>query len=293
MFLTGTLRKFRDNHQKAGTIIDYYTKKATLTPAEAKALSFLKRHRCLLTNNKLTFLSPFVDRYRRSPVEVRVCEASGLSYINHKGKRLFFPRHYSVPAIQGTYRSLLMEQDKASPHLYWAEDDVFKGKTLFDVGAAEGFVSLDHIDDLQRVYLFECEQHWMEALKATFEPYADKVTIVQRYVSDKTDEAALTVSLDDFVKEHDCKVDLIKMDIEGFEEKALSGVRETLMTQEVDLAVCAYHTPEAASSIVELLTVYGYACRLNPGLMCFLYDERPPYFRTGMVNAHKKTTRQL
>ncbi len=187
---------------------------------------------------------------------------------------------------------MLMEQHVDSPHLYWSDEEVFKGKTLFDIGAAEGFVSLDHIEDLEQVYLFECDHPWIEALNATFKPYANKVTIVERYVSDKTDASANTVCLDDFVREKGCRVDLLKMDIEGFEEMALEGARDTLISQAVNLAVCAYHKPDAVTSIVDLLTAFGYQCTLNPKLMCFVYDDRPPYFRTGMVYAHKKTTQQ-
>lgn len=290
--VNGTIHKYRDNYIKANTIIRYYKDKTDLTPAEHSALAFVKRHRCSLSNNKLTYLSTFIGHYHHLPVDVHVCGVSGLSYVNHKGKRLFFPRHYTQLAIKSAYRSLLMEQDEASPHVYWSDKQSFAGKTLFDLGAAEGFVSLDHIDDLERVYLFECEHSWMEALKATFEPYSDKVTIVERYVSDRTDADTQTVSLDDYVKENGCRVDLVKMDIEGFEEKALSGARETLMKQEVNLAVCVYHKPEAATDIVGMLSEMGYSCVLSSRLMCFIYDERPPYFRPGIVNAHKKTTQQ-
>ncbi len=291
--LSATIQKYRKNYLKAVTIIAHYKASPSLSYEEQNALTFLKRHRFLLTNNKMTYLSTFVNRYRRWPLEVSVCEKTGLPYLVHEGKRLFFPKHYTPSLVKSTYRSLLMEQDQASPHRYWNNEVVFKGKTLFDLGSAEGFIALDHIDDLQQVYLFECEPVWMEALEATFEPYAEKVTIVQRYVSDKTDEATKTVRLDDFVKQHNCRVDLVKMDIEGYEEAALEGFCDTLQAQSVELAVCAYHKPEAVTSIVGLLTAAGYTSTLNPRLMCFVYDERPPYFRTGVVNAHKKTTQQV
>lgn len=291
-FFRGSIVKYWNNYKKAKAIISYYESKADLNPAEKSALSFIKHNQLLLSNQKLTYLSNFINPFRRLPVEVHVCNHSGLSYVNHKGKRLYFPRWYSRSAIIGTYRSLLMEQDKNSPHLYWSDGEVFKGNTLFDIGAAEGFVTLDHIDDLEQAYLFECDHTWIEALNATFKPYSKKVTIIERYVSDRTDATANTVCLDDFVREKACRVDLLKMDIEGYEELALEGARETLMSQQVNLAVCAYHKPEATTSIVDLLTTFGYQCSLSPKLMCFMYDDRPPYFRTGMVYAHKKTTQQ-
>lgn len=51
-----------------------------------------------------------------------------------------------------------------------------------------------------------------------------------------------TVSIDDFVeKNHIEKIDFIKMDIEGSEEKALKGARETIKKYKPKLAICAYH----------------------------------------------------
>ena len=68
-----------------------------------------------------------------------------------------------------------------------------KGKSLLDVGSAEGIFTLDVIDLIEHAYLFECDDEWVEALEATFLPWKDKITIVRKYVSDMDDENNTTL----------------------------------------------------------------------------------------------------
>lgn len=98
---------------------------------------------------------------------------------------------------RNTYIQLLLEQDEESPHRYIKSNRIPDSNTIFaDLGAAEGFLALDFIDKVKKIYLFECDPDWIEALKMTFGPWENKVEIVNRYVSDVTSEK--TVSLDDF-----------------------------------------------------------------------------------------------
>jgi FkbM family methyltransferase len=61
--------------------------------------------------------------------------------------------------------------------------------------------------------------------------------------------------IDDSVFE---KVDVIKMDIEGAEAKALEGSRKLLKQWEPDLAIAAYHRPADFIRLYEQLVSYGY-----------------------------------
>jgi FkbM family methyltransferase len=64
-------------------------------------------------------------------------------------------------------------------------------------------------------------------------------------IQDQLDEKTVTIktiSIDEFVKEENLKrVDFVKMDIEGSEEKALLGAKETLEKFKPKLAITIYH----------------------------------------------------
>jgi hypothetical protein len=142
------------------------------------------------------------------------------------------------------------------------------GKTLLDIGTAEGIFALDSIDYVQKVYLFECDEAWIEPLKLTFQPYKEKVVFVHKYVSDNDDENC--VSLDSFMenKEHDQL--FIKMDIEGEELTALHGVEKILTNgKNISLAICTYHRENDAKNISHFLTSLGYDCEFTMGMMQF------------------------
>lgn len=46
---------------------------------------------------------------------------------------------------------------------------------IADIGSAEGNFSLSNIENVKKVYLFESDKEWIEALEATFRPWRDKV----------------------------------------------------------------------------------------------------------------------
>jgi FkbM family methyltransferase len=62
--------------------------------------------------------------------------------------------------------------------------------------------------------------------------------------------------IDEFVTE---KIDILKMDIEGSEAKALEGCTVLLDTWMPDLAIAAYHRPEDFVSLYAQLRSYGYS----------------------------------
>ncbi|MCP9860379.1 MULTISPECIES: FkbM family methyltransferase [unclassified Cyanobium] len=61
--------------------------------------------------------------------------------------------------------------------------------------------------------------------------------------------------IDDFVSE---QIDVLKMDIEGAEAKALEGCTELLNTWKPDLAIAAYHRPEDFVALYAQLKKYGF-----------------------------------
>ncbi|MDR1866158.1 MAG: FkbM family methyltransferase [Bacteroidales bacterium] len=179
----------------------------------------------------------------------------------------------------------MAEQDVRSPHrYYYACFDEKQSWTVFDLGAAEGIFTLSVIDKIEKAYLFECEEQWQQALRATFQPYGDKVEIVSRYVSDK--ETDNTISLDTFMKDKPFACGYVKMDIEGAELSALKGAGTLLKESKIQfVSACAYHSDEAGKDISEYLENNRYICSYSSGVMAF--GDKAPYFRRGMVYAKK------
>ncbi len=64
---------------------------------------------------------------------------------------------------------------------------------------------------------------------------------VGSYISDKGKEKIEMTTLDNYVKENNLQVGLVKVDIEGFEPNFLKGAKETLQTQAPVLLLSIYH----------------------------------------------------
>ena len=129
------------------------------------------------------------------------------------------------------------------------------------VGTAEGNFALEVIDKVSKMYLIEAECDWIEALRHTFADVHDKVVIIQGYASDCTD--GNKVALDDVIKE---KVQFLKMDIEGWEAKALAGARRLIESSAgLKCAVCAYHNSKDEERICDIAREYGLRTDVTRG----------------------------
>jgi FkbM family methyltransferase len=63
-------------------------------------------------------------------------------------------------------------------------------------------------------------------------------------VAEEGDEKIELISIDEFVKEHDLSIGLIKMDIEGYEFEAIKGAKNTIENFRPVLLISIYHHPE-------------------------------------------------
>ena len=78
-------------------------------------------------------------------------------------------------------------------------------------------------------------------------------TIKRKYKQEGTEQIVIT-SLDFFVRKNKIKkIDFIKMDIEGFEENALNGAKETIKRDKPILYLSAYHKPEDKKLLPRLI----------------------------------------
>ena len=223
----------------------------------------------------------FAQDYLGMPVEVLTEGENGLPYVLHKGKKLFFPRTYTSEHIARLYRSLLLEQDVRYPHHYVDSPDEYADRTLLDVGAAEGLISLEAVEKARHIYLFECMDEWQEALQATFRPWQDKTTLVPKYVGEST--RGQTISLDDFLRDKPIEKLFLKMDIEGAECRALEGARRTFeQAEDLQFALCTYHRKNDLRDISAFLD--GFRCTYAPRPGYLYVDHR---MRTALLRGHK------
>ena len=225
------------------------------------------------------------QEYEKATYLVQIDESNGLPYVTHHNKRLYFKRlapENGIAQTETAYQHLLIEQDPRSAHRYVTAYEDLRGKTLLDVGTAEGIFTLDCIEYVKHAYLFECDEKWIESLKATFAPWKDKVTIVRKYVSD-TDEGDY-ITLDRYFQETASgKRFFLKMDIEGYERKAFKGAQQLLKHADVSGAVCLYHRKDDKEVIQKICAENGFETSVRPN---FLYIENE--MRPGVLNFYRK-----
>ncbi len=247
-----------------------------------QVIEFVKQHGVKI------FPYHFTERYDQSSIVVHRDPASGLKYVEQEGRRLYFKRRWSDARIQRSFHDLSMEQDTQSPHRYLTTSfNLCSNDVVADFGAAEGNFSLAVIDQVKKVYLFESDPEWIEALEMTFKPWRDKVEIVPKFVSDKNDDKHCTG--DEFFSSK--SITFLKIDVDGGERKLLKGLSRTLQQPcSMKIALCTYHKHEDQQEFTDLLVRSGFAVTPSSGYMIFYYDKLlgAPYLRRGLIRATKE-----
>ncbi|MDR1291712.1 MAG: FkbM family methyltransferase [Planctomycetaceae bacterium] len=241
-----------------------------------------------LQNNSFSvFPYDFTKKHIADHLDVFTDQECNMNYILHENKRMYFPQGWEEDEIQNYYNRLLIEQDIDSPHRY--ESDTFRvnnGDIPADIGAAEGIFALSNIEKAVKVYLFECDNGWIKALEKTFEPWKEKTTIVNKFVSDHTKGNYIT--LDDYLNGKE--INFIKADIEGDETNLLRGAKETLSkAKKLQMVLCAYHREKDAEELQKELIAQNFKTEFSKRYMIFIYDPelREPYLRKGIIRASK------
>ena len=232
---------------------------------------------------------PFYDEYLFQNTPIYFDEEKSLYYGFYESKKMYLARRFNTEQKARAYfNAVLMEQDSRCPHCYWNHDNMqaLSGVGI-DVGAAEGIFALKIIEQVEHIYLAEVAAEWIEALRYTFEPYQDKVTIVQKFISDEDDEES--IRLDTLFENRD--IDFIKMDIEGMEYRALQGAQKLLWHNNVQLAICVYHHMDDNQQITDWLQQKGYRTNNSEGfILCqgdWELNREETDFRRGLVFANK------
>ncbi len=269
------------------SILSYYGTDKWKSNSEVQEVThFLK------TNPLAVFPYTFTRKYKAAKVQIHFDISRQLNYVVHEGKKMYFKKSWTKKDIRENYTNLLREQDVTSPHRYLSSDFNIKLKdTVADIGAAEGIFSLPLIEEIGKLYLFENDLEWIEALEATFYPWKDKVVIVKKFVSNN--DYGDSISLDKFASERNIKFDFIKIDVDGAEERLLKGAKTILANKAaLNIAICTYHKQGDENMVKSLLSPNGFHTETSNGFMIFIYDKTlaEPFLRRGVVRATKKIT---
>ncbi len=229
----------------------------------------------------------FAENYSESEIEVFFDSDVSLYYVFHEKKKMYFSRQFtSESEVKKYYKSLLIEQDEESPHRYLTDKfDVKTGDIVVDGGVAEGNFALSVIEKVKKIYLFEPDEEWCEALRYTFAPYKEKVIIHNKAISNYAN--ADTVKLDDVIQE---EINFIKLDIEGEEYYALEGTTRLIENSgDIRCTICVYHQEFAYEAIKNYLKQYGFMIEHSKGYMWYPDNNyfRMPTLRRGLIRAYK------
>ncbi|MEI6265397.1 MAG: FkbM family methyltransferase [Sphingobacteriia bacterium] len=265
-------------------IINYYDNKTQITEEEKEVINYLKK-----IGGLVVYPYEYTSGWDYLSIETYLDKDADLFYVLHNQHRLYFKRGMTENEVKGVYFGLLNEQSDNSPHLYLTEGfSVDNGSVVADFGAAEGIFTLNVIEKVSQVYLFEPDPFWIEALTYTFKPWKHKVEIVNKLVGNELNDT--TVTVDNYFK--DKKLDFIKADIEGSEAEMLEGAIHCLKTiQHIKLAITTYHKQFDYDNFSELLSNnYGFQVTHSYGYMLYFINNNlfPPYLRRGILRAEKK-----
>lgn len=234
------------------------------------------------------FISKYASAIEELIKEVNLDEDTQMHYVIWNGKKMYYPKSHSRAFVASEFNFVKLEQDIDSPHRYLTKEfDVKEGDIVIDAGVAEGNFALDIIDRAKKVYLVECEREWVEALEKTFEPWKEKVVIIEKMLDGYDDEKH--ASIDAFVEEQE--VNFIKMDVEGAEISALGGATKILEnSKNIKCAICAYHRKDAEKDIRMKLEQSGFFTSTTSGYIFFREDIDSwvdGELRRGIVRAEK------
>ncbi len=286
------------------TIMCYHSIKED--KAYEKELAYLKEKKHLS-------IFPYPSTKKLGKIEAKYDFRKNMNYILHKGKRLYFPSSYSKALSIETYKNFIENEDllgegykSSSPHAYFSKDFCFeKDAIIFDLGCAEGLVSLDLAEKASKIILFESDKKWIKALKESFAPWKDKVIIINKLVSSKDSNTSIT--LETAFKKHienaENSADLknkklfVKMDIEGYEQDVLESSKDWIVKHidRLHIACCTYHKHNDAQDIAAFFKQVAQdshkelSSQFSEGyLLAYKTDQiLAPYFRKGLLRVKK------
>jgi len=185
---------------------------------------------------------------------------------------------------------------RISPYVQYSHPEVKanSGDKIFDVGAFNGDSIELFMNDSNNncsIYAFEPSAANCEEISALVKKkgWQDKINIIQKAVGDVTGTTLLELdqfspqynktgqhkglevpllSIDYFVKTTGIVPDLIKVDVEGYDEKVVRGAMESIAYYKPKLQIALYHHPDHFINIPQLIR------KANPGYRFYLGHHR-------------------
>lgn len=252
-----------------------------LSPEIVEGLKYLRSHKYSAMPYYWTL------KYDNLFPEVFYDENNNCYYVIFDGKRMYFPARLTEKQVIWIVRGIYKEQDPQSPHLYLApEFQIDPDSIVVDAGVAEGNFALSIVEKSKLLYLVECDPEWMAALKLTFAPWKEKVIFVEKFMSDT--ESASTTSIDSLLNPESKETYFIKMDIEGFEQKALAGMKNLVASgSKIKMDVCTYHHINDLQEIESIIKDYGFEWHVTKSYMLYFQTGEDPSFRKVLIRAEK------
>jgi hypothetical protein len=254
----------------------------TLSPEILEGLKFLKH------NKFSAYPYYWTLKYENWIPAVFRDELNQCFYVLFDEKKMYFPKKCTEKEVVWIVRSIFKEQDEKSPHRYLTPDFELDDDTIIvDAGVAEGNFALSVVEKAKKLYIVECDHDWMEALRLTFAPWKDKVVFVEKYLSGEVTQD--TVSIDSFLIPEANQKYFLKMDIEGFEQLALSGMKRLVSSGlPIKMDICTYHKTNDLAEIQEIVTGYGFNCQVSDSYILFYRSGDVPEFRKVLIRAGKE-----
>ena len=202
--------------------------------------------------------------------------------VDYRSKKLLFSILYNLYDYNFNNLKDLMD----NTYCHYFDLDILKceNETFVDIGSYIGDTTIDFINSYQnynKIYCYEMTDDIFDTLLKNTSKYPN-VECKKKAISDKSeilkfnfsnidasankiDENGNTlieaVSLDDDIKE---KVTLIKMDIEGYEQKAIIGAKRHIKEEHPKLLISVYHNHEDLWKIPKIIE------EISPGYKFYL-----------------------
>ncbi len=224
------LKSFLQEKKLLRTIIDLY--KGTDDKEIKEIVEYIKK------NRKLTYFNYPWFALQPESIALEYDEGENRHYYVLNNKRIYFKKEWTEQRIKEYLSTLLPEQYEQSPHVYITkQEEKDHYNIVVDGGAAEGLFSAIVLERANVIYIIESDTDWVEALKMTFKDDLSKVHIVSKFLSDNN--KGNNIMLDTLLEEQE-NIDLIKLDIEGEEVKALKGARNVI-SNNLHMCILACH----------------------------------------------------